>query len=91
MAQADGLLMQTDDIHNVKLPGTSWLVHVAYAANKLAVLYLNGWLVSTSYSETLHLPQLHLIYMLLVQQQYVSICPLNTHSTVSALALQQQQ
>ncbi len=62
MAQADGLLMQTDDIHSVKLPGTSWLVHVAYAANKLAALYLNGWLVSTSYSETLHLPQLHLIY-----------------------------
>ncbi len=65
MAHADGSLMQTDDIHSV---GTSWLVHVVYAANKLAALHLNGWLAFTrafavhlqSFSETLHLPQLHL-------------------------------
>ncbi len=38
-----GSLMQTDDIHSVKLLGTSWLVHVVYAANKLADLHLNGW------------------------------------------------
>ncbi len=47
MAQADESLMQTDDIHSVKLAGTSWLVHVSYTANKLAALHLNGWLAST--------------------------------------------
>ncbi len=60
MVQADGLFMQTDDIHSVKLLGTSWLVHVAYAANKLTALHWNGRLASTSYSESFHLPQLHL-------------------------------
>ncbi len=42
-----GSLMQTDDIHSIKLLGTSWLVHVAYAANELTALHLNGWLVFT--------------------------------------------
>ncbi len=28
MTQADGLLVQTDDIYSVKLLGTSWLVHL---------------------------------------------------------------
>ncbi len=37
--------MQIDDIiHSVKLLGTSWLVHVAYTANELTALHLNGWL-----------------------------------------------
>ncbi len=39
MAQADGSLTQTDYINSVKLLGTSWLVHVAYAANKHAFLH----------------------------------------------------
>ncbi len=47
MAQADRLLMKTDDIHSIKLLGTSWLVHVAYAANELAALHLNICLKST--------------------------------------------
>ncbi len=46
MAQADGSLMQTDDIKSINLLATSWLVHVAYAANKLAALHLNGWFAS---------------------------------------------
>ncbi len=54
----------TEDIHSIKRLGKSWLVHVAYAANEIAALHLNGWLASTwavrSSSETLHLPQLHL-------------------------------
>ncbi len=41
MVQADGINV-TDDIHSVKRLGTRWLVHVAYAANKLATLHLNG-------------------------------------------------
>ncbi len=50
MAQADGSFrLQIDDIHSVKLLGTSWLVHVAYAANKLTALHLNGWLAFTSW------------------------------------------
>ncbi len=44
MAQADGLIMQIDDIHSVKLLDTSWLVHVAYTANELTALHLSGWL-----------------------------------------------
>ncbi len=42
MAQADGLLMQIDNIYSVKLLGRSWLVYVAYAANELTALHLNG-------------------------------------------------
>ncbi len=63
IVQADGINV-TDDIHSVKRLGTSWLVHVAYTANKLATLHLNGWLAFTwafavrsqSSSETHHLP-----------------------------------
>ncbi len=40
MAQADGSLMQMNDIHSIKLLGTSWLVHVAYAADELTALHL---------------------------------------------------
>ncbi len=40
-------LKQTDDIDDIKLLGTSWLVHVAYAASKLSALHLNGCLAST--------------------------------------------
>ncbi len=47
MVQADGSLMQIGDIHRVELLGTSWLVHVAYAANELTALHLNGWLAFT--------------------------------------------
>ncbi len=47
MAQADGSLTQTVDVHHVKLLGTSWLVHVAYTANELAALHLNVWLAFT--------------------------------------------
>ncbi len=46
MAQADGLLMQTDDIYSVKLLSTS-LVHVAFTANERTALHLNGWLAFT--------------------------------------------
>ncbi len=35
------------ETHSVKLLGMSWLVHVAYAANELAPLHLNGWLAFT--------------------------------------------
>jgi len=42
MVQADELLMQIDDIHSVKLPGTSGLVHIAYSANELDALHLSG-------------------------------------------------
>ncbi len=42
MAQADGSWMEIDDIYSIKLLGTSWLVHVAYTANELAALRLNG-------------------------------------------------
>ncbi len=63
LAQA-GSLIETHDIYSIKLLGTSLLVHVAYAANELTALHLNGWLASTrsstKCSETLHLPQLHL-------------------------------
>ncbi len=38
MAQDDGWLMQIDDIHNIKILGTSWLVHVTYTANQLTAL-----------------------------------------------------
>ncbi len=44
---SDGSLTQTDDIHSVKLLGTSLLVHVAYAANELAALHIHGWLAFT--------------------------------------------
>ncbi len=37
MAQDDGSLIQIDDIHNIKILGTSWLVHVDYPANQLLV------------------------------------------------------
>ncbi len=43
----DGSLTQIDDIHSVKLLGTSWLVHVIYTANELTALHLNGWLAFT--------------------------------------------
>ncbi len=33
-------LMQTNDIDNIKLLGTSWLIHVAYAADELSALHL---------------------------------------------------
>ncbi len=78
---------------SVKLLDTSWLVHVAYAANELAALHLNGSLASTkafrsALSEFLWNPppvQIYygLLYMLLVQKKYV----LNTHSNVSAYVL----
>ncbi len=42
MAQADGSLTENDDIHSVKLLGTSWLVQVAYTANELAAENLIG-------------------------------------------------
>ncbi len=74
----------TDDIYSAKWLGTIWMIHVAYAANELAVLYLNGWLafnrafcsVLSEFLWKLHLPHLHLQrsatgYMLCVQQQYV--------------------
>ncbi len=44
MVQADRPLMQIEDILTIKLLGTSWLGHVAYAANDLTALHLNGWL-----------------------------------------------
>ncbi len=47
MAQADGSLMRIDDIHSIKLLGTSWLVHVGYTANELTTSHLNGWLELT--------------------------------------------
>ncbi len=37
MAQADGLLVQSDDIHSIKLLGTSWLVHDVCGVNKLYI------------------------------------------------------
>ncbi len=43
----DGTGWWLTQIHCVKLLGTSWLVHVAYAANELTALYLNGWLAFT--------------------------------------------
>ncbi len=63
MVQGDELLMQIDDIHSIKLPGTSGLVHIAYSANELDALHLNGWLtfnkavcsVLLESLETLHL------------------------------------
>ncbi len=33
-------LMQTNDIHSIILLGTSWLIHVAYAADELSALHL---------------------------------------------------
>ncbi len=33
---------------SIMLLGTSWLVHVAYAANEIAALHLNGWLAFTT-------------------------------------------
>ncbi len=42
MAPADGSLMQTDDIYSVKLFGTSWLVHIEYAANELTALHFKS-------------------------------------------------
>ncbi len=47
IAQADGSLTQTDDIHSVKLIGISWLIHVSYAAKELAMLHLNACLAFT--------------------------------------------
>ncbi len=47
LAQTDGSLTQTDDMHSVELLGTNWLVHVAYAANELTALHLIGWLAFT--------------------------------------------
>ncbi len=37
------LRSKIDDIHSVKLLGTRWYVHVAYTANELTALQLNGW------------------------------------------------
>ncbi len=45
MVQADGSLMQTDDIHSINYSAQT--VHVASAANELAPLHLNGWLAFT--------------------------------------------
>ncbi len=59
MAQADGSLTQTDDICSVKLPGTSLLVHVAYSANELAALHLNGWL---AFTRAVHSRGLHWVW-----------------------------
>ncbi len=47
LAQTGGSLIQIDDIHSVKLLGTSWLVHVAYAVNELTALHLNEWFAFT--------------------------------------------
>ncbi len=33
-------LMQINDIHSIILLGTSWLIHVAYAADELSALHL---------------------------------------------------
>ncbi len=38
MAQDDGSLMEIDDIHSIKILGTSWLIHVTYTANQLTAL-----------------------------------------------------
>ncbi len=39
----------TDDIHSIKRLDTSWLIHVAYAANERATLHLNGRLAFTEH------------------------------------------
>ncbi len=47
MAQADGSLIQTDDIYRIKLLGSNCLVHVAYPTSELTALHWNGWLAFT--------------------------------------------
>ncbi len=91
MAQADGSLTQIDDIHSVKLLGTSWLVHVVqwsycFTFKCLVSIFTELFAARFQPSTLLNSTCIDLLRVILYAICVAAVC-LKSHTTVSLNAL----